>query len=251
MNKEKDDLLDDLSVPSYGCDPKSIELFRRVEDLKIKYDNARLFRLMSEYYDSFNILTPESSNFETKKDVQSAYLNTSIIWYNNCIDAILQILWLYHEVYKSDTKNNINNNPEEWNEKKFENLLKSCKYDTFSKWANDDNNNIEIYNKVKSLYYSTTIRMIRTWANTIKHKSIIHIRGTKTNVKVGLFYYEKPEFKEQENHRIQIDFQKLEDHYDSSTTTNWYDAEEIIEILKNANTEIVNAVKELIYPIIN
>ena len=54
MNKEKDDLLDDLSVPSYGCDPKSIELSRRVKDLKIKYDNAILFRKMSENYDSFN-----------------------------------------------------------------------------------------------------------------------------------------------------------------------------------------------------
>ncbi len=229
-------------IPLDSSGPRIIESFRRMDDFYNEFCMARFNLIMGkkESYPEYNV---QSSVPDSNKWIQYSFLNTSIMWYDNCFDILLQIIWIYFEMY-IDYPEKINPNPIDWNKIEFEKLLIGCRYEKFEKWGMK-NENKERYIIIKTLYASSIVSKVRHWANRIKHRSPIHIKGATSQSSVALIYADKISITEKT-----IKCENTGNSYDSNESCIWYDTNYIIDTLIHVHTSFVDAIKKLIFPII-
>lgn len=141
--------------------PDRIETRRRIVDFTKELDIARFMLAMSfkeasadPYLDLF-----EEKDFNNKFKhayYRQHYLYSSVIWYHNSFDMILQCLWFHHKLYdKSLCKENIGK------------ILKACKpNEVINKlYSNDKNNPISQF--VSANDYVLDL------ANRLKHRQFV------------------------------------------------------------------------------
>ena len=108
-------LFEKIPLDSYA--PLIIESFRRMDDLYNEFCIARLNLIMAKK-GTYPELIEQTQVDDNNKWMQYAFLNTSIVWYDNCFDILLQIIWVHFEIYKEVTTV-ISENPFEWNEEQI------------------------------------------------------------------------------------------------------------------------------------
>ena len=107
-------------------------------------------------------------------EIRTMNFKTAIVWYNNCFDYILQIVFLAFELYKGMNRYNA--------QMSFEEILKLCSYMSIQKVhdANSGNVNLDIlWNILENCRNSITD--INEWANYSKHKGGIGFKGLKAD----------------------------------------------------------------------
>lgn len=95
---------------------------------------------------------------------------TSVIWYNNCFDYILQIIYLAFKLYLQ-----VPRYKDTWT---FEDILQKCSYKTIKDicLANNTNSNVSALWKIVNDCH-TDLLDVNKWANFIKHKGGINFDG--------------------------------------------------------------------------
>ncbi len=95
--------------------------------------------------------------------------SSSIMWYNNCFDHILLIIYFCCGIDKKQ---------KDYNSLSHEELLSKCRYDNIVKHLKSDINNKQAINLSKLIeFYYNELADIRNLANYIKHKGGIKYKG--------------------------------------------------------------------------
>lgn len=101
---------------------------------------------------------------------RSNHLLTSIIWYNNCFDYILQIIYLSQKLYSNNNKIGPKS--------KIETIIKSCDYKVVMKELKKETTNLKYQQLIKVLEVIFVSRVeIRELANSIKHRGGLNVNG--------------------------------------------------------------------------
>lgn len=157
--------------------PTEIETRRRIVDFIKELDIARFMLAMSfkeagtdPYLDLF-----EEKDFNNKFKhayYRQHYLYSSVIWYHNSFDLILQCLWFHHELY----------NPKLCKEN-MEKILEDCNICKIREtlYNGDMNNPVSQFKKNNSFIFDI--------ANRLKHRQFIENDSYLLYAEV--FYYQK------------------------------------------------------------
>lgn len=131
----------------------------------------------ARYYllNSQNLLTTDydihwASGYGPQFMIRTMDFTTAVVWYNNCFDYVLQIVYLSFELYKQ-----LRDYKDSWS---FEKILKQCSYTTINDIYTSNstaNNFTTLWNIIKACQNS--LRDVNSWANFIKHKGGINFVG--------------------------------------------------------------------------
>lgn len=101
---------------------------------------------------------------------RSNHLLTSIIWYNNCFDYILQIIYLSQKLYSNNNKIGPKS--------RIETIIKSCDYKVVMKELKRETTNLKYQQLIKVLEVISVSRVeIKELANSIKHRGGLNVNG--------------------------------------------------------------------------
>ena len=141
-----------------------IETLRRFQDLYNTIVNAR-FNFALSCADEYPRLLADNTKSNVLH-IKGLFLNSAIIWYNNTFDHLLQIIWVSYELFQRKgvssaiTTENIDA------------ILASCTYPKVIALGYELVP-LSLMNEIKQLYGSKCYRLIRSWANIIKHRSCL------------------------------------------------------------------------------
>ena len=157
--------LEKNECPKHLIDPALIiETSRRCQDLYNTVVNAR-FNFALSCADEYPKLLAENSD-RNVLTVKGLFLNNAIIWYNNTFDHLLQVLWVYYELFVvKGIEASITTD-------KMDMILSKCKYDSVLT-VGDGVVHPFLLKTIKDLYATSCYSQIRLWANTIKHRSCL------------------------------------------------------------------------------
>ena len=132
---------------------------------------ARYYLLCSENLLSTDYEINWSGGYQAQFGIRTYHFTTAVIWYNNCFDYILQIVYLAFALYKKVSGYDAS--------LPFEDLLKKCRYETLEKIYNANNaipSFVALWNIISDC--RNALSNINLWANFIKHKGGIEFEGT-------------------------------------------------------------------------
>lgn len=142
-------------------------------------------------------------------------LNNSILWYNSCLDLLLQAMWLKKRLYLNVKKKNGSAKFEGINSKSLESILHACTYNKTLENLTDTT----VVNTIKQFSLENT--HIKQLANSLKHKNGVEYKQIEIPelMSFGDDYYfdEKTQrFKENKSHNVysSIKTRKIEDMHD-------------------------------------
>ena len=162
---------------------------------------ARYYLIKSANILEYDSILPWKYGYQPIFDVRAMNFTTSIIWYNNCYDYILQIAFLAFELYKYM--------PKYKDTMPFEDVLKLCTYNNiFSLYEKNKNNTYleELWQLLSNCH--TDISEINTWANFAKHKGGIGVIGLKPDSPFKIYIgkpNETPELRTNEFEPLKLD----------------------------------------------
>ena len=105
---------------------------------------------------------------------RSFNLMTSILWYNNCFDYIVQVVFLSQGLYKNIKALSPKS--------KIETIIKECKVDNVLRELRKSSDNEKLTNLSKILDdFSKQYSYVRELANAIKHKGGVRVNGLELN----------------------------------------------------------------------
>ena len=150
-----------------------VETCRRVQDLYDEICAAR-FALVTACKGTY----PEYLSADTDEKghlwIQSQFVNTAILWYNATYDILLQVVWIYYELYKEKELSLCNIEEVLWNctEKKVKALLSDVRFKNtlMSFHSKPDSDDVEFI-----LDYKNNSK-ISEMANTLKHRRMIEYK---------------------------------------------------------------------------
>lgn len=217
--------------------PKVIETYRRMDDLYNELSIAR-YNLLMSVRDSYPEIVEQDQKGYGNRWTQYSFINTATMWYDNCFDIMLQFVWFYYDIKKSQ------NDPTAWNKETIKQMQIKCRYENIEKWGNQDQFS-SIFNNIKTFYQNKTTFRVREWANDIKHRKPLRINGVghKNNTRI-IFFSE-----------IEIDGNKINavntgNKYDSGDVDQWYDPYYVIDELIEYHKNLVKCIESLADPII-
>lgn len=157
--------LEKNECPKHLKDPVLIiETSRRCQDLYHTVVNAR-FNFALSCADKYPKLLADNSD-RNILTIKGLFLNSAILWYNNTFDHLLQVLWVYYELFSiKGIEANITTDT-------IDMILSKCKYDSVLKVGEGVVNPL-LLKTIKDLYDTSSYSQIRLWANTIKHRSCL------------------------------------------------------------------------------
>lgn len=157
-----------LQISNYAY-YKAAKFFEKAEEC---LQTARYYLLMCHNILNYDCNLNWKSGYCAIFQVRTMNCKTAIIWYNNCFDYILQIIFLAFELYKSMPKYNSNLT--------FEDILRLCTYKSIKDLhiANSSNLNLNtLWNILEKC--RNGLNDINSWANYAKHKGGIGFIGLK------------------------------------------------------------------------
>lgn len=157
--------LEKNECPRHLKDPVLIiETSRRCQDLYHTVVNAR-FNFALSCAEEYPKLLAENSD-RNILTVKGLFLNSAILWYNNTFDHLLQVLWVYYELFAvKGIETRITTD-------KMDRILSQCKFDRVLNVAEGVIHPM-LLKKIKDLYDTSSYSQIRLWANIIKHRSCL------------------------------------------------------------------------------
>lgn len=105
-------------------------------------------------------------------DIRATNFSTAIVWYNNCFDYILQIVFQAFELFKQDRRYK--------EDMSFEEKLSLCTFRVFRDIHNEYPDNVEynhLWDILNRCHVATS--QLNDWANYAKHKGGIGYVGLK------------------------------------------------------------------------
>lgn len=207
-------------------EPIWIETFRRMDGLYKELCIARLNLLMAAK-EQYPELVERDTDGKGDKMMQYAYINSSIIWYNNCFDLLLQVVWVFYRIWEDNTKSKVSTIPSNWTLAQIELMMKECKYDKIENW-NGTNNKM---NSIVSFHHLEESKRVRCWANKIKHRSPLHVKGVGSETPIRIVHFDNLEETKNDEGKKIIKINLSEDKYDSHKAFDIYDVSELISTL--------------------
>ena len=162
---------------------------------------ARYYLIKSANILEYDSILPWKYGYQLIFDMRVMNFTTSIIWYNNCYDYILQIAFLAFELYKYM--------PKYKETMSFEDVLKLCTYNNISTLYEKNKDKAcleELWILLNNCH--TEISEINMWANFAKHKGGIGVVGQKPDNPIQIYIGkpgEKPESRTSEFESIKLD----------------------------------------------
>ena len=178
--------------------------------------------------------------------MQASYVNTSIIWYNNCFDLLLQVVWVFYRIWEDDAKSKVSNNPVDWTLNQIEQMMKECKYDKVERW-NGTNNKADSIVNFHNLEIS---KEVRNWANEIKHRSPLHIRGVGSVFPIGVLHFDDIDNKTNDEGKVSFSINLSKDKYNSHKAFDIHDINELISTLIEYHKNLCECIEACSSPII-
>ena len=147
--------------------------------------------------------------------MRSRYVTDAILLYEASFDLILQIPWIFFQVYKIKNKDlDIR--------KDMAVILENCRLQKFEKAISKSNLPLELYTLLKNFYENENI-VISNWANIIKHRQCIS-------------------FKEL---RLQNVFVVVDKDYNSLSYLEEHTLDEMVAALQNHHSKIVELCEKI------
>lgn len=245
MDLKRMDKLCGLEIRHNPTNPIWIETFRRMDGLYKELCIARLNLLMAAK-EQYPELVERDADGKGDKMMQASYVNTSIIWYNNCFDLLLQVVWVFYRIWEDNSKSKVSTTSSDWTLDQIEQMLKECKYDMFQKW-NGKNNKLDAIVNFHNLEVS---RKVRNWANEIKHRSPLHIKGIGSGSPIRVAYFNNIDKIINDEGKISIKINLSEDKYDSHKTNEKYDIGGLVSVLIEYHKELCGCIEVCSSPIL-
>lgn len=155
------------------------------------------------------------------------HLLSSIIWYNNCFDYILQIVYLSQSLYLNNSKLSANS--------KIDTIIKKCTFDSVKHGLKKDVTNNKYQQLLKVLEaLSISHNEIRELANSIKHRGGVSVNGLepKKMYEINLL---------DENGEVTHSSRELEEVKELNI-----DIDTVLPLLYDEHTIYVNAIREIV-----
>jgi hypothetical protein len=193
--------------------PEDVETRRRIIDFVHEIDTAR-FMLAMSYKDPYLDLVDEKdfgNKFKTEYFKQH-YLYSSVIWYHNSFDLVLQCIWFNFQLYGDILLSNAN----------IERILQKCGIRQIEKRYYNGNKD----NPITKFYERN--RDVLELANRLKHRQYI----------------------ENDNYLLYAEFfNVVSEGYDSEKTKVHIKLDLIQTMLMRYHKDIINLAKDLLTPI--
>lgn len=157
----------------------------------LKHNNvARIKETLSRFHNLYDTISSARFNLHaafnkkvvddltTEEDdglwIQIQFLNNAIQWYNNSFDILLQSLWIYYGIYRTDckTKKELkmpNDTEVALTTETLSVILCMCNYNKVNKWLSAKDSPLS--DGLDKLH--NTLSVIHKWANTFKHRGNI------------------------------------------------------------------------------
>ena len=219
--------------------PIWIETFRRMDSLYKELCIARLNLLMTAQ-GSYPELVLRDREGKGDKMMQYSYINTSIIWYNNCFDLLLQVVWVFYIMWENNSKSKVSKIPLDWTLKQIECMKKECKYDKIEKWNSNNENKVDA---IVTFHNSAVCTKVRGWANEIKHRAPLFVKGVGTRSPIRYTYFKSIEKRVNEKGKVSYEISFSPDRYDSHRAFQEFDIEELISTLTNYHKSLCECIK--------
>ena len=239
------DKIGGLEILHNPIEPIWIETFRRMDGLYRELCIARLNLLMGAK-EQYPELVERDTNGKGDKMMQASYVNTSIMWYNNCFDLLLQVVWAFYGIWEVNSNSKVSATPSDWNLEQIEQMKKECKYDKVEKW-NATNHKV---NSIVDFHNLEVSKKVRKWANEIKHRSPLHIKGIDSESPIRFAHFNNIDKKINEEGNISIKITLSEDKYDSHKAFNVYDINDLISTLVEYHKKLCECIEACSSPIL-
>lgn len=199
-----------------------LEVYRRMNGLFNTVAQAR-FNLCVAQLKSYPDFLSEDSDNESNLWVSSAFLNNAIVGYQSAFDLLLQVSWIFSNMYKEYTYTDENDNPidSEISSVSLPYILKKCGWSKFEKKSNLLD--AHYFDLLCKFHDSNTYKSVIDLANYLKHKQ--HIEYSDMKSEPG--------------------FIVISDKYNSEATRKVEDRDAVFALLKSYHNELHNVVKSL------
>lgn len=150
---------------------KSAKFLKKAEKC---LQTARYYLICSETILDFDCNLHWEHGYGAQFFTRSLNFTTATVWYNNCFDYILQIVYLAFGLYKQ-----VRGYQDTWS---IEETLKKCSYRTI-KDIYSANNTVANFTSLWTIIEDchTALTDVNEWANYIKHKGGIDIAGLEAD----------------------------------------------------------------------
>lgn len=241
------DYIGGLEVKYTPIFPLWIETFRRVEGLYEELCIARLNLLMAAKAVYPNLIE-KGKNSIGDRIMQNSFAQTSIIWYNNCFDLLLQVIWVRYKVWTYNPKIKVSATPSDWTRNQID-LMKEYKYqyEVIKEWNANNANKVA---PIIKLHNSTFYIQVHKWTNEIKHRAPLQVKGHSLKSPIRSLHFKHFEQSTDDKGKIAVNIELDNERYDSGNAFEEYDIDVIISTLIDYHKELCNCIDLIAKPII-
>ena len=239
------DKIGGLEILRKPIEPIWIETFRRMDGLYRELCIARLNLLMAAK-EQYPELVERDTDGKGDKMMQAFYVNTSIIWYNNCFDLLLQVVWVYYRIWEGNSNSKVNTTPSDWTLDQIGQMMKECRYGAVENW-NVINKKVDAIINFHNLKVS---KKVRNWANEIKHRSPLHVKEVDSVSPIRVLHFDYIDNKTNDEGKVSFSINLSKDKYDSHKAFNVYDINDLISTLVEYHKKLCECIEACSSPIL-